>query len=73
MRLKKGGIQIKTSMEQEGIYRGKSSTLLEGIYIKLTYTIGKALGIFLESVNFGFLSVGFTGCATWFLVTKVYS
>jgi hypothetical protein len=55
MRLKKGGIQIKISIEQEGIYRGKNSTLLKGIYIKLTYTIGKALVIFLESVYFRFL------------------
>lgn len=55
MRLKKGGIQTKTSTEQEGIYSGKSSTLLKGIYVEPTYTIGKALGIFLENVYFGFL------------------
>jgi hypothetical protein len=55
MRLKKGGIQIKISTEQEGIYRGKSSTLLKGIHVKPTYTVGKALGIFLESVHFGYL------------------
>ena len=55
MRLKKGGIQIKTSTEQERIYRGKSSTLLKGIHVEPTYTVGKALDIFLESVHFGFL------------------
>jgi hypothetical protein len=53
--LKKGGIQIKTSTEQEGIYRGKSSTLLRGIHVEPTYTVGKALSIFLENVHFGFL------------------
>jgi hypothetical protein len=40
---------------QEGIYRGENSTLLKGIYVKTTYTVGKALGMFLESVHFGFL------------------
>ena len=38
MRSKKGGIQIKTSTEQEVIYRGKSSTLLKGIHVEPTYT-----------------------------------
>ena len=46
MKLNKGGIQIKTSAEQEAIYRGKRSTLLRGIHINLTYTVGKALSIF---------------------------
>jgi hypothetical protein len=56
MRLKKGGIQIKTSTEQEGIYRGKEPySPLKGIHVGPTYTVGKALGIFLESVHFGFL------------------
>jgi hypothetical protein len=41
-----------TSTEQEGIYRGRSSILLRGIYINPTYTIDKALGIFLESAHF---------------------
>jgi len=54
MRLKKRGIQIKTSTEQEGIYRGKS-TPLKDIHVDPTYTVGKALSIFLESVHFGFL------------------
>jgi hypothetical protein len=36
------------STEQEGIYKGKSSTLLTGIHIKLTYTKDKELSIFLE-------------------------
>jgi hypothetical protein len=55
MRLKKGGIQIKTGKEQEGIYRGKRSTLLRSFHIDPTYTVSKALSIFLESVHFGFL------------------
>jgi hypothetical protein len=55
MRLKKGGIQIKTSTEQEGIYRGKRSTPLMGIYVDPTYTVGKVLSIFLASVHFGLL------------------
>ena len=38
--------------EQEGIYRGKRSTL-KGIHVEPTYTVGKALGMFLESVHFG--------------------
>ena len=54
-RLKKGGVQIKTITEQEGIYRGKNSTLLKGMHVEPTYTVGKSLGIFLESVHFGFL------------------
>jgi hypothetical protein len=54
MRLNKGSIQTKTSTEQEGIYRGKRSTL-KGIHVEPTYTVGKALGMFLESVHFGFL------------------
>ena len=45
MRLKKGGIQIKTSKEQEGIYRGKRSILLRGFHVDPTYTTGKALSI----------------------------
>jgi hypothetical protein len=32
--------------EQKGIYRGKTNILLRGIYVKLTYIINKALGIF---------------------------
>ena len=32
-----------------------NANLLRGIYIDLTYTVGKALSIFLESVYFGFL------------------
>lgn len=55
MRLKKRGIQIKTSTEQEGIYRGKRSTPLRDIHVDPTYTVGKVLSIFLESVHFGFL------------------
>ncbi len=47
--------RCKTSTEQEGIYRGKSSSLLRSIHVDPTYTVGKALGIFLESVHFGFL------------------
>ena len=39
----------------EGIYRGKSSTPLRDIHVEQTYTVGKALSIFLESVHFGFL------------------
>jgi hypothetical protein len=31
----------------------RSSTLLRGIHVDPTYTIDKALGIFLESVHFG--------------------
>ena len=54
MRLKKGGIQIKTSTVQEGIYRGRSN-LLRGIHVDPIYTAGKALVIFLESAHFGFL------------------
>ena len=42
-----------TSTEQEGIYRGRSSTLLRGIHVQPTYTVDKALGIFLEIVHFG--------------------
>jgi hypothetical protein len=42
-----------TSTEQEGIYRGSNRTLLRGIHVESTYTIDKALGIFLESVHFG--------------------
>ncbi len=53
MGLNKGSIQAKTSTEQEGIYRGKRSTL-KGIHVEPTYTVGKALGIVL-SVHFGFL------------------
>jgi hypothetical protein len=41
-----------TSTEQEGIYKGRSSTLLRGIHVNPTYTIDKVLGIFLESVHF---------------------
>jgi hypothetical protein len=59
MKLNKGGIQIKTSAEQEAIYRGKRSTLLRGIHINLTYTVGKALSIFLESIHFGFFGNSF--------------
>jgi hypothetical protein len=55
MRLKKRGIQIKTSTEQEGIYRGKRNTPLRDIHVDPTYTVGKVLSIFLESVHFGFL------------------
>ena len=55
MRWKKGGIQIKINTEREGIYRGKRSTLFRSIYADSTYTVGKALSIFLESVYFGFL------------------
>jgi hypothetical protein len=33
----------------------KRSTLLRSIYVDSTYTIGKALNIFLESIYFGFL------------------
>jgi hypothetical protein len=39
-------------MEQEGVYKRKSSTLFRGIYIKPTYTVGKALGVILESVYY---------------------
>jgi hypothetical protein len=42
-------------MEQEGIYRGKRRTLLRGIHVNPTYTVGKVLSIFLESVHFRFL------------------
>ena len=58
MRSKKRGIQIKTSIEQEGIYRGKRSTLftpLRDIHVDPTYTVSKALSIFLENVHFGLL------------------
>ena len=47
MKLRKGGIQVIISTEQERIYRRKSSTLLRGIYIEPTYTVGKALNILL--------------------------
>lgn len=50
----KEGIQIKISTKQEGIYRGKSSIFRRGAHIKPIYIIGKALGIFLDSVYFGF-------------------
>jgi hypothetical protein len=43
MRLKKGSIQVITSREQEGIYRGESNTLLRGIHVKPTYIVDKAL------------------------------
>jgi hypothetical protein len=39
----------------EGIYRGKRSTPLRDIHVDPTYTVGKVLSIFLESVHFGFL------------------
>jgi hypothetical protein len=55
MRLKKRGIYIKISMEQEGIYKGKRTTPLRDIHVDPTYIVGKALSIFLESVHFGFL------------------
>jgi hypothetical protein len=55
MRLKKRGIHIKISMEQEGIYKGKRTTPLRDIHVDPTYIVGKALSIFLESVHFGFL------------------
>jgi hypothetical protein len=42
-----------TSTEQEGIYRGRISILLRGIYVDSTYTMDKALGMFSESVHFG--------------------
>jgi hypothetical protein len=50
-------IQIKTSIEQEGTYRGKKSAILRSIYGNSTYTIGKVLSkyFFLESIPFGFL------------------
>ena len=40
-----------TNIEQEGIYRGKSSTPFRDIYIKPTYIIDKALGIFFWKVS----------------------
>ena len=55
MKLKKRDIQIKTSAEQEGIYRNT----LSGFHVDLTYTVGKVLSIFLESVHFGFLGNSF--------------
>jgi hypothetical protein len=32
-----------TSIEQKGIYKRRSSTLLSGIHVELTYIINKAL------------------------------
>lgn len=47
MKLKKRDIQIKTSAEQEGIYRNT----LSGFHVDPTYTVGKALSIYLWKVS----------------------
>jgi hypothetical protein len=44
MRLKKRGIYIKISIEQEGIYKGKRTTSLRDIYVNPTYIIGVTAG-----------------------------
>jgi hypothetical protein len=40
-------VVVRSYLAMEGIYKGKSSTLLRGIHIKLTYTKDKELGMFL--------------------------